>query len=111
MKNLVVINEQHKLLPQQQELLTELYGEDGWERFNIPFEGVTAGEMETWIPFLVENNPIFASPIPLLIGLVAEKKHGLGFAVLYNDHREKKELPNGKIIMTVAQTGWQLKQF
>ena len=31
---------------------------------------------------------------------------GRGF--LHNDRREKKELPNGKVIMAVAQTGWQL---
>jgi len=28
--------------------------------------------------------------------------------VLHNDNRQKKELPNGKIIMTVAETSWQL---
>jgi len=28
--------------------------------------------------------------------------------IFHNDNREKKELPNGKIIHTVAQKGWVL---
>jgi hypothetical protein len=30
------------------------------------------------------------------------------FFVLHNDRREKKELPNGKVIMTVAKEGWMI---
>jgi hypothetical protein len=50
---------------------------------------------------------VFASPIPALI-----KKATLEFGgwvkIFHNDHREKKELPNGRIIMVVAQEGWEL---
>ena len=47
---------------------------------------------------------MFASPVPALIALA--QRAGVEVKVLHNDKREKKELPNGKIIMTVAQAGW-----
>ena len=38
------------------------------------------------------------------------KSYGYGTQVLvfHNDKRQKRELPNGKIISVVAETGWQL---
>jgi len=33
------------------------------------------------------------------------------YYLLHNDRREKKELPNGRVISVVAQTGWQLCKF
>jgi len=111
MKNQVIINEQHTLLQDQVDLLNHVYGVGMWERLDVPASGWTKDEMEAVVAENGHNNLIFASPIPLLIGMVAAKNNGKQFAVLYNDRREKKELPNGKIIMTVAQTGWQLEQF
>ena len=109
MKNYVVINEQHQLMDSQIALLNEVYGENSWERWNVPATGLTALEMEEAVNgFIFEGvYPVFASPIPLMIALMC----GGHFALLHNDKREKKELPNGKVIMTVAQTGWELKTF
>lgn len=28
--------------------------------------------------------------------------------IFHNDNREKKELPGGKVVSVVSQTGWQL---
>jgi uncharacterized protein (DUF111 family) len=49
-----------------------------------------------------DQKVIFVSPIPALMKLMRHWK------VFHNDNREKKELPNGKIIMTVAKKGWVL---
>jgi hypothetical protein len=58
---------------------------------------------------------VFASPIPFLIrqitAFVCHNPDYFGIRdckVLHNDHREKKELPDGKIIQVVSSTGWQL---
>ena len=45
---------------------------------------------------------VFCSPIPAMMKLLD------GWFVFHNDAREKVELPNGKIIMKVAEKGWQL---
>lgn len=50
---------------------------------------------------------IFVSPIPYLIKFLAGST-GTDVYVFHNDNREKKELPDGRIIQTVAKTGWQL---
>jgi len=53
---------------------------------------------------------VFASPIPYLIKLLSRQlnftideglKHAYNVLIFHNDKREKKELPNGKVIMTV----------
>lgn len=62
---------------------------------------------------------VFVSPIPYMIkrltqlSIVADIDGACTFMeygtfIFHNDKREKKELPNGKIIYTVAQEGWQL---
>jgi len=66
---------------------------------------------------------VFASPIPYLVkrlsfragaqhvdfveGLDLRLNAGQVF-IFHNDKREKKELPNVKVIFTVAKTGWKL---
>lgn len=49
---------------------------------------------------------VFVSPIPVLIGLTV--KNGIDTYIFHNDRRDKKELPNSKIIMVVSQTGCML---
>jgi len=66
----------------------------------------------------MNNAVVFVSPIPYLMkelsvrSVVANEVGDIrtlyDVRVFHNDRREKKELPNGKIIMTVASTGWQL---
>ncbi|RMD61401.1 hypothetical protein D6833_08315, partial [Candidatus Parcubacteria bacterium] len=69
MKAIVIINEQHHLLPQQKEILDANY--DEWERFNVPAKGWTLTEMEAIAAELtrMQNDGtkiVFASPIPYL---------------------------------------------
>jgi len=67
------------------------------------------------------NVVIFVSPIPYLLKELTRRSvnadeyfGGIKFdfhyetLVFHNDRREKKELPDGRIIQVVAQEGWQL---
>ena len=103
-KAIVVLNEQHTLLPEQEKILNDFF--DKWEIFSVPASGWTYKEMQEIAKEIgpKRDNIVFASPIPALMKLVAKTK----WWTFHNDNREKKELPNGKIIMTVAKTGWQL---
>ena len=117
-KAIVIINEQHSLFPEQKEILNKEF--DSWSFIPVPAEGWTLDEMkkkmEEWsfLMFKDEVNVfVFASPIPVLIKHMTEISyntfHGKSSVkVFHNDHREKKELPSGKIIQTVSATGWQL---
>lgn len=59
---------------------------------------------------------IFVSPIPLMIRGLTEMgicpkgsgRRRYNIKLFHNDNRIKKELPNGKIIQTIAETGWEL---
>ena len=121
MKALVVINEQHSLMPDQVRVLQETF--ESFVRVNVPAEGWTLVQMQENAEVLVEavqtayyENAaiavVFASPIPALMKSimcsldVVDAEYAV--FVLHNDRREKKELPGGKIIMTVAAEGWQL---
>ena len=128
MKALIVINEQHQLLPDQERVLLERF--DSFERVNVPAEGWTLDEIraqaETLWSRISECAIVFASPIPALLAILAnwdgqtaalasletqENQDGTAkqsVFVLHNDRRDKKELPGGKVIATVAAEGWQL---
>ena len=98
----VIINEQHSLMDTQKEILPE-----GYKEIKIPAKGMTLDEMKDFVSYWgVDSIPIFISPIPALMALMAN--NGIYFMVFHNDNREKKELPNGKVIMTVAKEGWVL---
>jgi len=111
-KTLVIMNEQHTLLPEQQQILDEQVKD--WGFFSVPNEGWTLAEMQDLAVMMGTRNTIFVSPIPALMKLIAEQDvqkgdgHTTSFRVFHNDRREKKELPNGKVIMTVAKEGWEL---
>ena len=79
--------------------------------------------MKQHVDFLYQNTDIviFASPVPYMLMRLSDlaaqcidpntgtKAYALERVyVFHNDNREKKELPNGKIIQTVASTGWIL---
>lgn len=119
----VIINEQHSLLPQQEELIKKL-GEE-IELVKIPAEGINRQEIDQLAEELVQDavldnaNIVVLSPIPLLLALLVKDtavyndKYDYdgeigSIYILHNDKREKKELPNGKIISVVAQEGWEL---
>lgn len=124
-KAIVIINEQHKLLDEQKKILEEKY--EVYEVLQVPAQGWTLQEMDEIIDRLtskeVRGNKrlldiVFVSPIPYLLVQLTRKEvdwmpeyaeeTGIKVKVFHNDNRIKKELPNGKIIQTVAETGWQL---
>ena len=119
----VIINEQHSLFTQQREILDQKF--PSWEFYKIPAEGLTLDEQRQVVQELKGNTVVFASPVPFLMKELAyiagfadpancELANGLlvGYGthvlVFHNDKRQKRELPNGKIISVVAETGWQL---
>ena len=105
----IIINEQHSLLASQRTLLEENFG--SWNTILVPAEGWNREEQENVYKNLT-GIIIFISPIPYLIKLSAISMATNGTItncfVMANDRREKKELPNGKVIFTVAKEGWYL---
>ena len=104
----VILNEQHSLLPEQEKILNKRYSQI--DIISVPSTGWTAKEMKKKAVEVTAEEGfevVFASPIPLMIKMVHSHIGGL-MKIFHNDMREKKELPNGKVIMVVAQTGWQL---
>ena len=107
----VILNEQHTLLENQKELISNKFG-DQWEFLSVPAAGWNRKEIGEVAKELANDTVVFASPIPLLLGTLAYEQ-GCGSAklqtfLLHNDKREKKELPTGKVISVVAKTGWEL---
>lgn len=125
-RTVVIMNESHSLLPQQEALLKDEF--DTYEILPVPAEGWTREEMNDIHDHLTTidqgwNDVVFVSPIPYLLGRIANTA---GFAngydyggstlrgaftsvyLFHNDRREKRELPDGRIIMTVAREGWEL---
>ncbi len=106
MTKYVFINEQHNLLPEQEKLLNDLIG--GYKIVKVSSEGWDSCQIIDKIDELdigCDEVFIFVSPIPLMIALSV--KNDIPVGIMHNDKREKKEI-NGKIISTVAQTGWEL---
>lgn len=112
-ETLVIINTQHKLKPQQEELLLERY--NTFMRFDIPEEGLNEEEIKLLVPKLIEaKNLVIASPIPYLLKLLGKElnKHNREYFIFHNDIREKEEInmPDGsrKIIFKVSDVGWKI---
>lgn len=101
-KTMVVINEQHSLLEEQQGIIDNF---QNVEFYKVPATGMTAGDMIYQSMRFVNDNVVFVSPVPYMLGLLAHNCTGEVY-VMHNDNREKKELPNGKVISVVAKTGW-----
>ena len=121
----VILNEQHKLMNAQKKILDERFGTENWELFSVPKSGWNLEQMKEVAEDMITGTTcygeliVFASPVPALMALIAEgvskcsSEHGetgftwwVPFFVLHNDTREKKELPDGRVIMTVAKEGW-----
>jgi hypothetical protein len=120
-KALVVINEQHTLLPDQVRILDEKF--DEYELLKVPAEGWTLDEIEVQASSIVNKiheafyareslSVVFVSPIPALMKRVFVSVDYVDAIdcvfVFHNDRREKKVLPGGKVVMVVADEGWQL---
>ena len=100
----VIINEQHTLLKEQRDIIEKNFFE--WDTLLVPACGWTLKEMKDVFEKLKEEEVVFVSPVPYLIRELA--LNGNKVHIFHNDHREKKELPGGKIIQIISQTGWQL---
>ena len=105
MKTIVIMNTAHSLMEEQQNILATKFPE-GYEVLGVPAEGWNLEQLREIAYSLVEKQVVFVSPVPVLIGLTA--KAGIETYIFHNDKRDKKELPNGKIIMVVSQTGCEL---
>jgi hypothetical protein len=124
-KTVVLINEQHTLMDAQSTLIEESFGEfvfvkvpaSGWnkdEQHKVMNALSKMGEEET-------INVVFVSPIPSMIKALSfeegyqsmsnDDRPGhvcCSVSVMANDSRDKKELPNGKVVYVVAKEGWYL---
>ena len=96
----IIINEQHSLMENQKNLLS-----DRFETVKIPATGLdVAGIKKLAIELIASGDDIvIVSPIPLLLKLLKGN-----FKIFHNDKRNKKELPNGKIIFVPSVEGWEL---
>jgi len=108
----VIKNETHQLFDEQQMLIEQLAtNADEIKYLEVPADGWDLQEMnrvlENFESYPNDTKFIFISPIPYLLKETA-KRYGDRTLVFHNDHREKKELPGGRIIQVVSSTGWQL---
>ena len=113
----VIKNVTHRLFEEQQVLIEELANADEIKVLEVPADGWDLQEMnrvlenfESYpksILYQYDTKFIFVSPIPYLLKETA-KRYGNRVFVFHNDYREKKELPDGRIIQVVSATGWQL---
>ncbi|NTW13832.1 MAG: hypothetical protein HGA31_02250 [Candidatus Moranbacteria bacterium] len=118
MRRIVVMNESHKLFPEQKTLLQEKFGT--YEILSVPEEGWTLEEMRGVADSidLWQDQVLFVSPVPYLLATLSFKAGEMcglvgpipedrrGVYIFHNDLREKKELPGGRIVSVTATTGW-----
>lgn len=112
-KALIIINEQHTLLNEQKRLLDKHF--KSYEFLHVPASGWTLEEMEKIQYRLRDRIVVFVSPVPYLLACAVRwSSHGALSSnatkvyIFTNDRREKKELPDGRVIQTISPTGWQL---
>jgi len=121
MYTFVVINRQHRILPEQYNILKKEFGK--FYKIQVPPEGWTLTQQMSLVEKLSELadkhgiNVVFISPVPLLIALLsyesALRKHikhakPLNVYIFHNDKRIKKELPDGRVISVIPEEGWKL---
>jgi len=115
MKTTIIINENHTLLPEQENILKKRFCE--WETLLVPSNGWNKQERNE-ICSEITGNVVFVSPIAgmvkslsirSIIKMVKNEKIDVVPFVFSNDKRDKMELPNGKIISKIAETGWYLE--
>lgn len=123
MKNVVIMNEAHSIVSEQEKILNETF--DTYKFVYVPKDGWSYSDQRRIAKELVKEggNIIFVSPVPVLLASIAFYT-GYGRAgievgqpfmgcdislyLFHNDRREKKELPDGRIIQVVSHDGWQL---
>lgn len=117
---MVILNEEHKLFPEQEDLLNSGFGPRDWDILAVPPEGWDLETIIYWVASFRSSgccHIVFASPVPALMVKLAKLANARGeeWPVLWafhNDKRTSKEVPDGKggtrIIKTVSPTGWKL---
>ena len=123
---IIILNEQHKLLPEQEAILIQRFGR--FETLSVPATGWTKDKQDQVIRQITYQIVVFVSPIPYMIKKLSMDAAGFNARnddhggllpcpkntvvemvfVMANDTREKKELPGGKVISVTAKTGWYL---
>ena len=123
----VVINKQHILLSEQLKVLLGL--QEKIEFLYVPENGWNRKEMIEIMKGMEEETIIFVSPIPFMLSQLSHsagmntcadlcaKEYPFAQRGLYkpslvtsfcNDKRVTRELPNGKVISVISETGWYL---
>ena len=112
-KVIVIMNEQHTLLDEQKKILDETF--KTYEFLHVPADGWTLEEMDEIQYRLRDRIVVFVSPVPYLLACAVRwSSHGAlspnatKVYIFMNDRREKKELPDGRVIQIISPTGWQL---
>ena len=122
----IIINEQHSLLPDQDRVLRKKFNDHNLEFVKVPASGWTIEEMKQKINELSQADVVvFVSPVPYILAMMSFDRgydQGFGLAggqfpdqasevfIFMNEHREKKELPDGRMIQVLAPIGWKLVQ-
>ena len=106
---LVFLNEQHKLLPIQVDLLNKNFGEGNWGIFPIPAEGLSLQDIKNILAISRSARVVLASPVPaLLAGFASLAGQGEGHVwIFHNEFREAIEV-EGRIIHGLHPKGWEL---
>ncbi len=128
---MVVLNKEHKLFPEQIELLNSKFRKQSllvqartgkydpleWDILTVPPEGWDLEAISDLVVSIRKNgcyHIVFASPVPALMAKLAnswDEERPLVWA-FHNDQRISKEVPDGKggvrLIKTVSPDGWQL---
>jgi len=102
----VVINEQHKLVKNQEDLLNEKFGSN-WKLFHIPMSGWDFEQLQGVLKLLTGDVVVFASPVPYLLKELSAIQPDDTF-IFYNDSRNQKNIANGKTVYSVAKSGWMI---
>ena len=106
----IVMNQDHKLFPEQESLLLEHFRVR--EFLYVPSDGWTQDEIRAHVRKLARTQAsvVVLSPIPLFLGLLAKSE--IQVFIFHNDLRVKKEVPTPdggkKLISSVSPTGWKL---
>ena len=110
-----VINKAHSLMVEQEQILNSLICEgDDLIRVDVPEEGLTLEEQIHMAHAIMDEMNkgdylVFVSPVPCMVGYVTTRLDiSKNMLIFGNDTREKKELPNGRIVQVISKTGWYL---
>lgn len=109
----VILNVQHSLLDNQRKILDDKFGKDNWMIFPVAADGWTASQQVDIASQLVKDSSsvVFASPVPYLLktlSISSALMNDFYVYIFHNDNRDKKQLPDGRVVYTVKDDGWVL---